>query len=504
MWGYMGKMSEDVISMKNISKSFPGVKALSDVSFTVKRGEIHALVGENGAGKSTLIKILMGAYEKDTGEIYVNGEKVDIKNPFIAKKLGLSAVYQDITLARHLSVGENFFLGKLPLKNKIIVDWKRINSIAYETLKKLNIDIDPTIKLKNLSIAKQEMVSVAKAVHDKANLIIFDEPTALLANEDTEELFKIIKRLKAEGIGIIYISHRLEEIFKICDIVTVLKDGMFVNTMRVSQTNQDELISMMVGRSMTDMYSINHLEPQETVMEVKNITKNKVFSDISFDLHRGEILGMFGLVGSGRSDIVRSIFGAERFDSGEVFVNRKKQFIKKPSDAIKLGIGLLPEDRKNQGLAQPLSVRINTNLASYKDISTWSVISSKKELSRALKYCKELNIKTPSVEQKVRNLSGGNQQKVVISKWLCRNSNIFIFDEPTVGIDVGAKGEIYKLFEKLLAEGAAIIIISSYLPEVLGLADRIIVISEGKLTGIVDKHEANEERILRLASGIVN
>lgn len=500
----MGKMSEDIISMKNISKSFPGVKALSDVSFTVKKGEIHGLVGENGAGKSTLIKILMGAYEKDTGEIYVNGGKVDIRNPFIAKRLGLSAVYQEITLARHLSVGENFFLGKLPLKNKIIVDWKRINSIAYETLKKLNIDIDPTIKLKNLSIAKQEMVSVAKAVHDKANLIIFDEPTALLANEDTEELFRILKRLKAEGIGIIYISHRLEEIFKICDTVTVLKDGMFVNTVPVSQTNQDKLISMMVGRSMSDMYSINHLEPQETVMEVKHITKNKVFSDISFDLHRGEILGMFGLVGSGRSDIVRSIFGAERFDSGEVFVNRKKQFIKKPSDAIKLGIGLLPEDRKNQGLAQPLSVRINTNLASYKDISTWSVISPKKELSRVLKYCKELNIKTPSVEQKVRNLSGGNQQKVVISKWLCRNSNIFIFDEPTVGVDVGARGEIYKLFEKLLAEGAAIIIISSYLPEVLGLADRIIVISEGKLTGIVDKHEANEEKILRLASGIVN
>jgi len=500
----MDKMSEDIISMKNISKSFPGVKALSDVSLTVKKGEIHGLVGENGAGKSTLIKILMGVYEKDTGEIYVNGQQVNIRNPLIAKRLGLSAVYQDITLARHLSVGENFSLGKLPLKNKIFVDWKGINSIAYETLKKFNIDIDPTINVKNLSVAKQEMVSIIKVVHDKANLIIFDEPTALLANDDTEELFRIIKRLKAEGIGIIYISHRLEEIFKICDTVTVLKDGMLVNTVPVSQTNQDALISMMVGRSMLDMYSINHLEPQESVMEVKHITKNKVFSDISFDLHRGEILGMFGLVGSGRSDIVRSIFGAERFDSGEVFVNRKKQFIKKPSDAIKLGIGLVPEDRINQGLAQLLSVRININLASYKDISTWGVIRSSNELSCALEYCKELNIKTPSVEQKVRNLSGGNQQKVVIAKWLCRNSNIFIFDEPTLGVDVGARGEIYRLFEKLLAKGAAIIIISSYLPEILGLADRIMVIFEGKLTGIVDRHEANEEKILRLASGIVN
>jgi ribose transport system ATP-binding protein len=500
----MDMMGAEIISMKNISKSFPGVNALSNVSFSVRKGEVHALVGENGAGKSTLIKILMGVYQKDEGEIWVEGKKVDIKNPFAAKRLGLSAVYQDITLARHLPVGENFFLGKLPVKNGISVDWKYINNLVHEELKKLDIDIDPSIKIKDLSVAKQEMVSIAKAVFDKANLIVFDEPTALLANEETDELFRLIRKLRDDGIGIIYISHRLEEIFAICDTVTVLKDGNLVNTVPVAETNQDELISMMVGRTIEDMYHREHFEHGEAVLQIRNMTRGKVFKDISFELHKGEILGMFGLVGSGRSDIVSSIFGAEGRDSGEIYVNGKMVDIKRPTDAIKLGIGFLPEDRKNQGIALPLSVRINTNLAAYDDISKAGVINSKKELERAVKFCNELNTKTPSVEQKVGNLSGGNQQKVVISKWLCKNSKIFIFDEPTVGVDVGAKVEIYRLLEKLLEEGAAIIFISSYLPEIIGIADRIVVISEGKMTGIIGKKDANEEKILRLASGLTD
>lgn len=499
----MGMIGHEIVGMKDISKSFPGVKALSNVSFSVRKGEIHAIVGENGAGKSTLIKILMGAYQKDSGEIYVDGKKVDIKSPIDAKKLGLSAVYQDITLARHLTVGENFFLGNLPLKNGI-VDWKYINNVAYETLKKLDINVDTTIKLKDLPIAKQEMVCIAKAVHDNANVIVFDEPSALLANEETQELFSLIKKLKNDGLGIIYISHRLEEIFTICDTVTVLKDGYHVSTLAVSETNQDQLISMMVGRSITDMYSINHTKPEEVVLEVKNLCKRNVFREISFKLYKGEILGMFGLVGSGRTDIVSSIFGAQSFDSGEVLVNGKRAVIKKPTDAINLSIGFLPEDRKTQGLALPLSVKININLASYGDIARMGVINLRSELERAVYFCRELNTKTPSVEQKLRNLSGGNQQKVVISKWLCKNSKIFVFDEPTAGVDVGAKVEIYKLFEKLLKQGAAIIFISSYLPEVLGLSDRIMVISEGRLMGIVDKENANEESILKLASGIAS
>jgi ribose transport system ATP-binding protein len=497
-------INEEIISMKNISKSFPGVKALSNVSFSVKKGEVHALVGENGAGKSTLIKILMGAYQKDEGEIYINNKLEDIKNPFISKKLGLSAVYQDITLARHLSVGENFFLGNLPKKNKFIVDWDFVYKTAHDVLKDLDIDIDPRMKLKDIPIAKQEMVAIAKAVYDKANVIIFDEPTALLANEETEELFRIINKLKSEKVGIIYISHRMEEIFRICDTVTVLKDGCHVNTLPVADTNQDELISMMVGRSMSDMYSINRGTPQETTLKVSNLTKEKKFKDISFEVRKGEIFGMFGLVGAGRTDIVRCIFGAERFDSGEIYVNGRKVEIKKPQDAINYGIGLLPEDRKTQGLAQPLSVRINTNLVVYKRISKYNVINNKSEKDNANKFVKELGTKTPSIEQKIKNLSGGNQQKVVISKWLCKNSDILIFDEPTVGIDVGAKGEIYKLFEKLTSQGKTIIIISSYLPEVIGLSDRIAVIHEGKLMGIVDKEKANEEKILRLASGLVS
>lgn len=500
----MGMMTQEIISMKNISKSFPGVKALTDVSFSVKKGEVHALVGENGAGKSTLIKILMGAYQKDEGEIFVGGKKVDIKNPIMAKRLGLTAVYQDITLAGHLSVGENFFLGKLPVKNGIFVDWKHVYKKTAESLERLDIKVDPRSKLKDLSVANQEMVSIAKAVHDNANLIVFDEPTALLANEETEELFKLIRRLKSEGIGIIYISHRLEEIFAVCDTVTVLKDGYHVKTLPVAETNQDELISLMVGRSIEDMYSISHNEPSEVVLEVKNLSKDRVFQNINFNLHRGEILGMFGLVGSGRTDIVSSIFGGERYSSGEIKVNGKSVVIKSPKDAIKLGIGLLPENRKTMGLALPLSVKINTNAAGYGDISRFGIISSRKELERAVKYRDELDIRTPTIEQKVRNLSGGNQQKVVISKWLCKNSNILIFDEPTVGVDVGAKVEIYKLFQKLLDEGAAIILISSYLPEILGLADRILVISEGKQMGIVDKKDATEEKIMRLASGIAS
>lgn len=495
-------MSDYIVEMKNINKSFPGVHALSGVNLSVRKGEVHGLVGENGAGKSTLIKILTGAYQKDDGVIVFDGKTVEMKSPHQSKKIGIQAVYQDITLAMHLSVGENFFLGNLPKSSRVTVDWKKVYSTANELLASLDLNIDSRILLKDLPIAKQEMVAIAKAMHENSKLIIFDEPTALLANEECEELYKIITKLKSEGIGIIYISHRMEEIFRICDTVTVLKDGRYVDTLAIKDADEDKLISLMVGRKIEEIYSFDHHSTKEVAMSVRGLSRKGVFDNINFDLHRGEILGMFGLVGSGRTDIVSSIFGASEISGGTISVSGKQVSVKRPHDAIKLGIGLLPENRRIQGLALPLSVKININLAIYKKISRLGVINSATEKKNAERYVKEMATKTPSIDTAVRNLSGGNQQKVVIGKWLACQSKIMIFDEPTVGIDVGSKAEIYKLLEKLTNAGASIIFISSYLPEVIGVSDRIVVISEGRQMGIVNKRDATEEKILRLASGI--
>lgn len=501
-------MENVLVKMEKITKIFPGVKALEDVDFDVRAGEVHALMGENGAGKSTLIKALMGVHEPSSGKIFVEGQEVQIKNPQQAKKLGLGAVYQDITLAPHLSVAENFFLGELP-KKAGLVDWKKINSETSKTLTELDIKVDPKRRIKDLPIAQQEMVTIAKIVHEKAKVIVFDEPTALLANEEVEVLFTLIGKLRDHGCGIIYISHRIEEIFELGDRVTVLKDGMLVETVNVADTNKDDLVRMMVGRDVGDMYSIEHFEPGETVLEVKGLTRKGAYEDISLEVRRGEILGMFGLVGSGRTEIMRGVFGADPFDAGEIKVLGKKVHNKSPKQGIDSGVALLPEDRKTQGLSMGLSVEVNTNLASYSKISKAGVINVNREKERAEYYREQIRIKTPSIKQKVQNLSGGNQQKVVIAKWLCADSELFIFDECTVGVDVGAKVEIYRLFEQLLKQGKAIVLISSYLPEVMGLADRLMVISEGKQMATIDRDEfmvddrLDEERILRLASGMV-
>ena len=494
--------------MEHIEKEFPGVKALKGVNFDVRAGEVHALVGENGAGKSTLIKILMGAYPATSGKIYLEGKEATYKNPMQAKKCGLGAVYQDITLAPHLSVAENFFLGELPRKLGM-VDWKTICSITSKTLSDLKINIDPKVKVRNLTVGQQEMVTIAKTVHQKANVIVFDEPTALLANEEVNLLFELIKTLKSRNYGIIYISHRLEEIFAICDRVTVLKDGKYVNTLDVKDTNQDELVKLMVGRDIQDMYHIQKGSIGDTVLKVNNLSRAGKFQNISFELKKGQILGMFGLVGAGRTEVCRAVFGADPYDSGEIYINGKKVHIKTPIEGMKNSIAFLTEDRKKDGLCLGLSVEFNTNMASYKMISKSSLINLKREKERAEKYIKAINIKTPSTRQLCKNLSGGNQQKVVISKWMCRDSEIFIFDEPTVGVDVGAKVEIYKLIEELIQQGKAVILISSYLPEVMGLSDEMIVMSEGKQMAILDKTEfyyeegkLNEEKALKLASGL--
>jgi ribose transport system ATP-binding protein len=497
----MSSFGKEIVKMTNISKSFPGVKALEDVDFSVREGEVHALVGENGAGKSTLIKILMGVHPQDQGEICFDGKKVSIKNPIHAKELGLGAVYQDITLVKHLSVGENFFNGKLPKKNGI-VDWKKVYRDAETFCGNLGISVNPKKLVKNLTAAQQEMITIAKVMQEKAKVIIFDEPTALLANEETAELFELIRKLKGNGVGIIYISHRLEEIFEICDTVTVLKDGKYVKSMPVSGTNNDQLITLMVGRSMEDMYKTERAEIGETVLEVKNLGCEGKFEDVNFDLKKSEILGFFGLVGSGRTEVMQCIYGANKNTKGDMKLFGEPFKPKNPKDAIKKGLGLLPENRKVQGLAMQLDVKVNINMAAYEKISRGGVLNLAKEKKTAEKYVEDLQIKTPSIRQKVKNLSGGNQQKVVISRWLNKGSRVLIFDEPTVGVDVGAKGEIYKIFENLTKQGDSLIVVSSYLPEVMGIADRVIIMREGKQMGVVSRDEFNDELLLKYATAL--
>lgn len=493
---------QPLVAMKGIVKEFPGVRALVGVDLEILPGEVHALVGENGAGKSTIIKILMGVYTKTEGEIFLNGEKKDIKSPIHAQSLGLGAVYQDVNLAQHLSVAENFFMGQLPKTKFGTVDFGEMNKETKDTLESIDVHVDPKAIIRTLSVAQQEMVAIGKIMHQNAKVVIFDEPTALLTNDETKQLFQIIAKLKSKGVGILYISHRMEEIFSICDRATVFKDGTLVDTVSISETTEEQLISMMVGRNVEDMYRIEHGTPKDTILKVENISRANAFQDINFEVKKGEIFGMFGLVGSGRTEIVRSIFGADVKDKGSVTFQGKKADYVKPSEGIRAGIALLPENRREQGLALGLSIVDNTNIVAIDKISKYGVIDNRAGIKIAEKFCSKLRTKTPSVVQLVKNLSGGNQQKVVISKWLAQNSDLFIFDEPTVGVDVGAKMEIYKVFESLIKEGKTIIIISSYLPEVMGLSDRMLVMYEGKQMGILKKEEFQDERILRLASGI--
>lgn len=497
-----------IIEMSQISKAFPGVQALDKVDFGLEPGRVHGMVGENGAGKSTLIKILMGAYRADSGEILLDGEPVEIRNPIESKQLGLGAVYQDVTLAPHLSVGENFFLGKLPRKLGGLVDWAKIFDETQRFLQDLGISVSSRAAVDKLSPAHQEMVTIAKVLHESPRVVVFDEPTALLANEEVRVLFGIIKRLREQGTGIIYISHRLEEIFEVCDLVTVLKDGRRVITSPVEEIDSETLVNKMVGRNLEEMYvreghsTQEQTRAEEVMLDVAGLTRRPIFEDISFQVHRGEILGLFGLVGSGRTEIVRSLFGAEKPDSGSVSIEGKPLRITGPAAGIRSGIGLVPENRKEAGLAMGLPVDFNINLASYASITKFGLVNGAAERRRAREYVDSLNIRTPSLRQPVTKLSGGNQQKVVISKWLSGKSKVFVFDEPTTGVDVGAKVEIYHLLDRLLERGSAIVFISSYLPEIMGIADRILVIYEGRSMGIVDRSEFSEEGLLRLASGL--
>jgi ribose transport system ATP-binding protein len=491
--------TENAIAMVGINKSFPGVQALKDVDFYLKPGEAKALVGENGAGKSTLIKILTGAYSQDSGEIFVFGKKIEKMTPIISEQLGISAVYQNLVLANHLTVAENILLGNEPSKWGF-VSKKTMFKEAEKVLDKIGYAdvISPDQKLSELTAAQQGMVAIARALSRNARIMIFDEPTAVLAAREVKELFRVIKQLKENGISIIYISHRLEEIFELCDTALVLKDGKVVGEREVSETNIDELISMMVGREIKkDLYNPNKNIGKE-VLRIENLSNFKL-KNCSLTVREGEIVGLYGLVGSGRTELSRAIFGADPIDSGKIFVEGKEVKIKSPSGAIKLGLGLIPEDRRQHGLALKLNVKHNINLPVYEKIGKMGFISLSKEIENARNFVKILSIKTPSLKQIVSNLSGGNQQKVVVAKWLASKSKVFIMDEPTNGIDVGAKEEIYELMNNLAMEGAGVLFISSYMPELMSICDRIVVMREGKVVGEIPHEEFSEEKILSMA-----
>jgi len=486
------------VIMKNITKTFPGVVALANVNFELEEGEVKGLVGENGAGKSTLIKILTGAYTPDQGEIIIFGEKFGALNPIIAEKKGIAAVYQDLMLANHLTVQENIFLGN-ELSKLGLISKKEMTKKTNELLANLGYKgiIDPLDKVGNLSSAHKGMVAIAKALAKNAKIMILDEPTAVLAEKEVNELFHVVKQLRNNGISVIYISHRLEEIFEICDNLTVLKDGKVVGSRKVEETTEDELITMMVGRELKkDFYVERNIG--EEILRIENLTNSKV-KHCSFSIKKGEIVGLYGLVGSGRTELARALFGADPIEEGEIYINGKRINRHSPKDSIKRKLALIPEDRREQGLALRLSVKDNINLPIYTRISKIGIIDSKKEKDNTFNFIESLSIKTPTIYQKVENLSGGNQQKVVLSKWLASESEIFILDEPTNGIDVGAKEEIYELINDLASGGNAILLISSYIPELMAICDRILVMREGTIAGEITREKFSEGKILSLA-----
>ncbi|MGV3491178.1 MAG: sugar ABC transporter ATP-binding protein [Devosia sp.] len=492
--------SVPLVEMINIDKSFPGVRALSGARFDLLPGEVHALMGENGAGKSTLMKILSGVYSKDSGEIRLNGKPVEIGSPRQAQDMGIGIIHQELALMRDLTAAQNIFIGREPRRFGLL-DEAALNRDAAAIFKSMNLAIEPTVLVETLTIAKQQMVEIAKALSFRSRVLIMDEPTAALNDAEIAELFTIINRLKAEGVGIVYISHKMDEIKRIADRVTIMRDSEYVGTVPAADTSIETIISMMVGRTLSnDALVIPDTSAAPVALEVKHLNRGRAIRDVSFSVKKGEILGFAGLMGAGRTEVARAIFGADRRESGEIIVNGSKVNITSPWDAVRAGIGYLSEDRKHFGLATGMDVRNNIALASLSRFTgPGGVLNDAAMHETAEKYIRQLAIKTPSDAQEARLLSGGNQQKVVIAKWLLRDCDILIFDEPTRGIDVGAKSEIYKLLNGLAAEGKAIIVISSELPEVLRLSHRIAVMCEGRLTGTLPGG-ASQEEIMRLAT----
>jgi ribose transport system ATP-binding protein len=487
--------------LKGIRKEYPGVCALEDVDFEVVLGEVHALVGVNGAGKSTLIKILSGATRMDKGGIFLDGSQLDISSPHKAMALGISVIYQEFNLVPELSVAENIFLGREPRTHLGFVDRKKMYQQAEELLGTLGSPVGPRVKVADLGVAHQQLVEIAKALAVKAKIIAMDEPTATLSLQETERLFSIIKLLKKEGRGIIYISHRIEEIFQIADRVTVLRDGRLVGTCRLGEVSRDRLIEMMLGRVLEKGLPKRKAVSRREVLRVEGLSRKGVLEDINLSVREGEILGVAGLVGAGKTELARAIFGLDPVDKGEVFLDGRPVRFKSPRDAIRAGVVLAPEDRKKLGLVLEMVVRENISLANLPRFSRLGFVDKRSEVAAAQDMVKGLMVKTPSLEQLVRNLSGGNQQKVVLAKWLLRGARVFVFDEPTRGIDVGAKAEIYQLIDGLTQKGIAVIMISSELQEIIDLSDRIVVMHAGRVAGELTREEATPDKVLFLAMG---
>ena len=496
-------MSETFLQMKHITKRFPGVLALNDVQFTLRRGEVHALLGENGAGKSTLMKILSGVYQPDEGEIIFEDKPVSFSDPLSAQNVGITIIHQEFNLFPELTVEENIFIGReFCKKNRWRLDEKQQRQATIEILQKLNLAIKPDTLVADLTVAQQQMVEIAKAISVNARILIIDEPTAALTETEIESLFRVTRLLKEQGTGIVYISHRLEELALIADRATVMRDGQYISTVDYECVKISDLIAMMVGRDLGNIYPRREaLQQRIPVLKVNGLTRKGVLNDINFTLYRGEILGFAGLMGAGRTELARAIFGADSIDSGTLKLNGKETVIKDISDAIQQGISYLTEDRKKEGLALNLSVERNIMLGNYPEYSDrFGNVDSRRCQQTSEEQVKALRIKTPNLEQAALNLSGGNQQKIIIARWVCKDTDILIFDEPTRGIDVGAKLEIYELMNRLVAKGKSIIMISSELPEVLGMCDRILVMRSGRITGELSAKEATQEKIMQYAT----
>jgi ribose transport system ATP-binding protein len=491
-----------VIEMKGISKSFSGNKVLDRVDFQLLPGEVHALMGENGAGKSTLIKILTGIYERNEGTVTVKGNEVHFHNPKEAEQSGIAVIHQELNIIPSLTVFENMFLGKeLTVGRFGFTKDKEMKQKTKEYLNRLGIDLDPNVEAGKLSVGQQQMIEIARAVAANTEVLIMDEPTAALTDREIEALFKVISSLKEQGVAIVYVSHRMEEIFQICDRISVLRDGQFIDVKEVATTNFDEIVKLMVGRQLGERFPERDTNIGGERFKVEGLTCKGSFENIHFSVNQGEVIGVAGLMGAGRTEIMQAIFGYRHLDAGKIFIDGKEVTIKTPHDAIKAGIAFVTEDRKSQGLILDLSVRENFSITNLDKISAKSLISSQKEVSMVDEMIEKLRVKTSGRELSVKSLSGGNQQKIVIGKWLGMNPKILILDEPTRGVDVGAKKEIYQLINDLTKQGVAIIMVSSELPEILGMSDRILVIHEGKLAGVLDKSDASQEKIMQFATG---
>ena len=495
-------MSNIILKLSNIAKEFPGVRALDNVNFELFHGEVHALLGENGAGKSTMIKILTGAHSKTSGKFIFEGKEIEHISPDISKKIGINAIYQELTVFDELTVAQNIFMGK-EINGKVLTNDKKMNEEAKKIFDNMGIDINPNSLVKELSIAQKQMVEIARVLSSETKVLIMDEPTSSISKKETEILFRLINDLKESGVSIIYISHRMEELFEICDRITIMRDGKTISTLNTKDvSSEEELVNLMIDRKLDQFFPKRKVEIKEEIMRVENLTKNNVFNDISFNIRKGEILGIGGLVGSKRSEIVEAIFGLRTYDSGKIYLNNEEVKFKTPSDAIENGLGLITEDRKGTGLFLQMSVKENTTMAGLKKISKFkSIIDRKKEKDILEKYIEALKIKTPHMNQVIQSLSGGNQQKAIIARWLLLQPDILIIDEPTRGIDVNAKAEIYNLMGDLVESGVSIIMISSEIPELISMSDRIMVMREGHISGFLEGEEMVENNVLKLAFG---